>query len=63
MMEYMTKIAKDMYGISQKDSWNPADIWLVSDYNKVVAFLEKKLTISSPKKPLLPVIKIFLFIN
>ena len=43
MMEYMTKIAKDMYGISQKDSWNPADIWLVSDYNKVVAFLEKKL--------------------
>ena len=43
MMEYMTKIAKDMYGITKKDSWNPADIWLVSDYRKVVSELERKV--------------------
>lgn len=43
MMEYMTEIAKNMYGISKKDTWNPADIWLVSDYDKVVRELEKRI--------------------
>jgi len=34
-MDYVTKLCKDLYGIAKKDTWNPADIWLVSDYNKV----------------------------
>ncbi len=43
MMEYMTKISKNMYGVAKKDSWNPADIWLVSDYDRVVQELEKRI--------------------
>lgn len=34
-MEYITDVCKNLYGISQKDTWNPADIWLISDYTKI----------------------------
>ena len=34
-MDYVTKLCKDLYGIAKKDTWNPADIWLVSDYDNV----------------------------
>ena len=30
-MEKITKLAKS-YGVTQKDNWNPADIWLVANY-------------------------------
>jgi len=42
-MDYITKFVKDNYKISKKDSWNPADVWLVSDVNKVKRELEKKV--------------------
>lgn len=42
-MDWMTKFAKDKYGIIKKDSWNPADIWLVSDYRTVTQLLERKI--------------------
>lgn len=34
-MDYISKHIKNRYGISKKDSWNPADIWLIKDENKV----------------------------
>ena len=42
-MDYITDICKNKYGISKKDNWNPADIWLVSDFNKVKNTLKQKV--------------------
>lgn len=39
-MDYITEVAKNNYGITRKDTWNPADIWLVSDYQKVKKILD-----------------------
>lgn len=30
-MQFISDLVKDEYGISRKDTWNPADIWLVKD--------------------------------
>jgi hypothetical protein len=40
-MDYISKKIKRLYGISQKDTWNPADIWLVSDQSRMVRLLDK----------------------
>jgi hypothetical protein len=40
-MEYISKKIKVLYGISQKDTWNPADIWLVSDLSRMERLLDK----------------------
>ena len=40
-MDYVTNLCKSLYGISQKDTWNPADIWLVSDYQQVKSQLDR----------------------
>ena len=42
-MDYITDICKNKYGISKKDTWNPADIWLVSDLDKVKNTLKTKV--------------------
>lgn len=42
-MDWITDFVKRKYGISQKDTWNPADIWLVSDYRSVTSTLERKI--------------------
>lgn len=42
-MDWITKFVKEKYGITQKDTWNPADIWLISNYQSVVATLERKI--------------------
>jgi len=42
-MDYISDICKTKYGISKKDTWNPADIWLVSDLNKVKNTLKTKV--------------------
>jgi len=34
-MKFITDLCRDLYGISNKDTWNPADIWLVSNYGEV----------------------------
>jgi len=42
-MDYITQTCKQLYGISQKDNWNPADVWLVSDLNAVKNELNAKI--------------------
>ena len=42
-MDYITNTCKSLYGIGQKDTWNPADIWLVADYNKAKRDLDSKI--------------------
>lgn len=41
-MDYITKLTKEM-GITQKDTWNPADIWLIKDEKKVISTIEKAI--------------------
>ena len=42
-MDYISKYVKDEYNIGKKDSWNPADIWLIntSKMSKYKKLLEK----------------------
>ena len=42
-MDYITKFVKDKYGISKKDNWNPADIWLVYNLETVKRELKEKI--------------------
>ena len=35
-MDYITKLIKDKFGISQKDTWNPADVWAVKGTQQAV---------------------------
>jgi len=42
-MDWITKFVKEKYGIVKKDTWNPADIWLISNYQTVTATLERKI--------------------
>jgi hypothetical protein len=30
-MDFISKVVKDKFGISKKDSWNPADVWLIKN--------------------------------
>ena len=30
-MQFITDLISDKFGVSKKDSWNPADIWLIGD--------------------------------
>jgi hypothetical protein len=34
-MKFITDLVRTLYGISRKDTWNPADVWLVSEYGTV----------------------------
>lgn len=40
-MDWITKFCSKKYGIVKKDSWNPADIWLVNDLANVKRTLEQ----------------------
>lgn len=46
-MDFISILVKNAYKISKKDSWNPADIWLVNDLEKNKKALEK-----ASKKPI-----------
>jgi len=35
-MKYISDLIKDKFGISQKDNWNPADIWMVQNEAAVI---------------------------
>ncbi len=35
-MDYIIKLIKDKFGISQKDTWNPADVWAVRGTQQAV---------------------------
>ena len=34
-MDFISDLVRDQFGIAQKDTWNPADIWVVEDKRKV----------------------------
>ena len=34
-MGYISNIVKQKFGVSKKDTWNPADIWCIQDQNKI----------------------------
>jgi len=40
-MEYISKLVKEKYGISQKDTWDPADIWCIKNEKKVISDIQK----------------------
>lgn len=40
-MDFISKLIKDEFNIPKKDSWNPADVWLINEENKVRADLIK----------------------
>jgi len=46
-MDYISGLVSSKYGIAQKDTWNPADIWLVKNEAKVIADIEKATNGSS----------------
>jgi hypothetical protein len=39
-MYYITKLVQQKFEISQKDTWNPADIWAIRDEAKVIKMIE-----------------------
>ncbi len=39
-MKWVTDLVKQKYQISQKDNWNPADIWLIKDQSKTIRMIE-----------------------
>jgi len=39
-MKWVTDLVRTKYQISQKDNWNPADIWLIKDQNKTIKMIE-----------------------
>ena len=42
-MAFITNLIREKFGISQKDKWNPADIWLIENTGKVEKIIEKQL--------------------
>tara|TARA_Y100000022_G_scaffold156094_1_gene138369 strand:+ start:69 stop:1295 length:1227 start_codon:yes stop_codon:yes gene_type:complete len=42
-MQFITDLIKDKFGISRKDSWDPADIWLIKDSPKFRNKIAKEL--------------------
>lgn len=42
-MDYISKLVKDKFGISKKDTWDPADIWCIQNQKKIISDIEKIL--------------------
>ena len=42
-MGYISNIVKQKFGVSKKDTWNPADIWCIQDQNKIEAIIDKTI--------------------
>lgn len=40
-MKYISDLVKNKFGISKKDSWDPADIWCIKDEKKVISDIER----------------------
>lgn len=40
-MDYITKLVSKEFGISKKDTWDPADIWCIKNEKKVISDIEK----------------------
>jgi len=48
-MEWISDFVKDNYGISKKDTWNPADIWLIKNERKWKREIIANCTYDGPK--------------
>ena len=48
-MDYVTNIVKE-FGISQKDNWDPADIWLIQDEEKARKSIDRILNRGAGRK-------------
>jgi len=42
-MAFITNLVREKFGISQKDNWNPADIWLIENTTNVENEIKKQL--------------------
>lgn len=42
-MDFISKLIKNKFGISQKDTWNPSDIWMVENQTKIENELKKSV--------------------
>jgi len=42
-MTYISDLVKNKYGISKKDTWDPADIWCVKNQDKVIKILKENV--------------------
>jgi len=40
-MDFITNVVKNKFGINKKDSWNPADVWVIKDEAKVIKQIEE----------------------
>ena len=40
-MDYITKLVSEKYGISKKDTWDPADVWCIKNEKKVISEIQK----------------------
>ena len=47
-MEWISEFVRDNYGISKKDNWNPADIWLIKNQKKWMKMIEKSCKVENP---------------
>lgn len=52
-MDYISDLVSKKYGIKQKDTWNPADIWLVKNETQVINDIEKATSGSSATQSIL----------
>ena len=43
-MEYISNLVRKEYGISSKDNWNPADIWLIQNESKWKTLIDKAVS-------------------
>ena len=48
-MDWISDWVKDNYGISQKDNWNPADIWLIKNEDKWKKAIKDACSYDGPK--------------
>ena len=42
-MGYISDIVKSKFGVSKKDTWNPADIWCIQNQNKVEEIIDQTI--------------------
>jgi len=42
-MKFISDLVKTKYGISKKDTWDPADIWCINNQDKVIKIIKEKV--------------------
>lgn len=47
-MEWISDFVRDNFGISKKDNWNPADIWLIKNQKKWMDLIKSSCSVENP---------------